>query len=129
MEKLYDKITFNNGASPALNATNLNILSKALDDVDTRLANLITNFTDLLELRTILDTTDYIEKTNVTLGSTQATTIIFESDRINANSAIDPWCSLEGITFDDITTVRGRCTIQVPRQTSATTVNIRIYFK
>ena len=40
MEKLYDRIDFVNEASPALNATNLNLVSKAIDDIDTRVVTL-----------------------------------------------------------------------------------------
>lgn len=36
MEKLYDRIIFDNGTVPALNDTNLNAMSKALDDIDDR---------------------------------------------------------------------------------------------
>lgn len=36
MEKLYDRIIFENGTVPALNDTNLNAMSKALDDIDDR---------------------------------------------------------------------------------------------
>ena len=36
MEKLYERIDFENGTTPALNDTNLNAISKALDDIDDR---------------------------------------------------------------------------------------------
>lgn len=36
MEKLYDRIDFNNNTTPALNETNLNAMSKAIDDIDDR---------------------------------------------------------------------------------------------
>lgn len=36
MEKLYDRIDWNNNTSPALNETNLNLMSKAVDDIDDR---------------------------------------------------------------------------------------------
>jgi len=37
MEKLYDRIDFQNDTTPALNETNLNAMSKAIDDIDNRL--------------------------------------------------------------------------------------------
>lgn len=37
MEKLYDRIDFHNKTAPALNETNLNAISKAIDDIDNRL--------------------------------------------------------------------------------------------
>lgn len=37
MEKLYDRIDFHNNAAPALNESNLNAISKAIDDIDNRL--------------------------------------------------------------------------------------------
>ena len=36
MEKLYDRIDWHNNTSPALNETNLNLMSKAVDDIDDR---------------------------------------------------------------------------------------------
>lgn len=40
MDKLYDKIVFHNETSPALNETNLNAMSKAIDDIDDRVIDL-----------------------------------------------------------------------------------------
>lgn len=40
MNKLYDKITFHNETTPALNETNLNAMSKAIDDIDDRVIDL-----------------------------------------------------------------------------------------
>ena len=40
MEKLYNKIDFVNNTTPALNATNLNRMSKGLDDLDNRVIDL-----------------------------------------------------------------------------------------
>lgn len=40
MNKLYDKITFHNETTPALNETNLNAMSKAIDDIDDRVIEL-----------------------------------------------------------------------------------------
>lgn len=40
MDKLYDKIVFHNETSPALNETNLNAMSKAIDDIDDRVVEL-----------------------------------------------------------------------------------------
>lgn len=37
MEKLYDRIIWHNGTTPAINETNLNKMSKALDDIDDRM--------------------------------------------------------------------------------------------
>ena len=36
MNKLYDRIDWNNNTTPALNETNLNLMSKAVDDIDDR---------------------------------------------------------------------------------------------
>lgn len=40
MEKLYDRIDWNNNTSPALNDTNLNLMSKAIDDIDDRVVDI-----------------------------------------------------------------------------------------
>lgn len=52
MQKLYDRIYWKNNSVPALNESNLNAMSKALDEVDTRLTELavgITNIDDSVE--------------------------------------------------------------------------------
>lgn len=46
MNKLYDLITFHNDTTPALNETNLNAMSQAIDDIDDRVIEL---GTDVLE--------------------------------------------------------------------------------
>lgn len=46
MNKLYDRIFFENDTTPALNETNLNAISKAIDDIDDRVVEL---GTDVLE--------------------------------------------------------------------------------
>lgn len=40
MEKLYNRIDFHNGTTPALNESNLNSMSKAIDDLDNRVIKL-----------------------------------------------------------------------------------------
>ena len=40
MEKLYDRIDFHNNTTPALNESNLNAMSKAIDDIDDRVVSL-----------------------------------------------------------------------------------------
>ena len=40
MEKLYERIDWHNDTTPALNETNLNLLSKAVDDIDDRVVEL-----------------------------------------------------------------------------------------
>lgn len=40
MEKLYDRIDFTNNTTPALNDTNMNAMSKAIDDIDDRVIDI-----------------------------------------------------------------------------------------
>lgn len=40
MEKLYNRIDFVNGQTPALNDSNLNAISKAIDDIDNRVCDI-----------------------------------------------------------------------------------------
>lgn len=47
MEKLYNKIDFVNNTTPALNATNLNRMSKGLDDLDNRVIDLAADIMDV----------------------------------------------------------------------------------
>lgn len=40
MEKLYDRINWHNNTTPAINETNLNLMSKAVDDIDDRVIDI-----------------------------------------------------------------------------------------
>ena len=40
MEKLYDRIEWHNNTTPAINETNLNLMSKAIDDIDDRVIDI-----------------------------------------------------------------------------------------
>lgn len=48
MEKLYERQIFKNNDIPAINETNLNILTKALDDVDTRVTQIATDVVETI---------------------------------------------------------------------------------
>lgn len=60
MNKLYDRIDWNNNTTPALNESNLNAMSKAIDDIDDRVieiaADVITTVPELEELAEKLET-------------------------------------------------------------------------
>lgn len=62
MQKVYDRIDFSNNAAPALNETNLNAMSKGLDDLDNRVLELANGVLEVLpQLRSYLDnSTDLI---------------------------------------------------------------------
>ena len=48
MEKLYERIDWHNDTTPALNQTNLNLMSKAIDDIDDRVVGLAGNITEVV---------------------------------------------------------------------------------
>lgn len=48
MEKLYERIDWHNDTTPALNQTNLNLMSKAIDDIDDRVVDLAGNITEVV---------------------------------------------------------------------------------
>lgn len=57
MNKAYDRIYFHNGTTPALNESNLNAMSKGIDDIDTRVVELAGNI-----LETIPQIQAYLEQ-------------------------------------------------------------------
>lgn len=65
MEKLYDRIDFVNDNVPALNASNMNAMSKAIDDIDNRLCEIIPA-DDYVEL-----TQDAIEASNKAIEASE----------------------------------------------------------
>lgn len=63
MEKLYDRIYWHNNTTPAINETNLNSMSKAIDDIDDRVVDLAADIMvavpeiqeDITELQGLID--------------------------------------------------------------------------
>ena len=56
MNKLYDRIDWNNNTTPALNETNLNAMSKAIDDIDDRVIEIAADVTTTIpELEEMVD--------------------------------------------------------------------------
>lgn len=61
MEKLYNRIDFKNGTTPALNDTNLNAMSKAIDDIDNRVCEIASDvITSIPTIETALVETERI---------------------------------------------------------------------
>jgi hypothetical protein len=117
MEKLYDRIDWNNNTTPALNETNLNAMSKAIDDIDDRVIGIagdvlvvvpeiLDKYADIEALATNppyigqnghwwtwdTDTNQYVDSgvdagVSVTVGST--TTLPAGSDATVTNSGTD----------------------------------------
>jgi len=56
MNKLYERIDFENGTTPALNDTNLNAMSKAIDDIDDRVIEVSGSVTEVIpEIQELLE--------------------------------------------------------------------------
>lgn len=59
MEKLYNRIIFVNDSAPALNETNLNKMSKALDDIDDRVIDLASDI--MIEIPQVIEDIEHIQ--------------------------------------------------------------------
>ena len=82
-----------------------------------------------------VDGSAYMEQ-SVTLSTSDATIVTFTNDIIQTTSLIEFACSKWGIVPDDIVIdlrpypfTEGVCTITLPKQSNAETVNIRIYVR
>lgn len=129
MEKLFDRIIFSNNDYPSINSNNLNIITKAIDDIDNRLVSVANNIADMAGLKRSLELADYVEKANVALSTSGTKSVTFTDSRINATSAVEPWCSDDTVTYESVTATNGSCTLVVSKQSTAKTVTLRIYFK
>lgn len=69
MEKLYNRIDFHNGKTPALNEANLNAMSKGIDDIDTRVCNIASDIiTSIPTIETALVETERLAEEIETLA-------------------------------------------------------------
>lgn len=69
MNKLYDKIIWNNNTTPALNETNLNKMSKAIDDIDDRVVELAADvFVSIPQIQAYLDQAEDLYEAMVLLS-------------------------------------------------------------
>lgn len=70
----------------------------------------------------------FFEK-QVTLSTSDVTTVTFYSSEFKSSSVIEYECSKWGLIPDDIECVAGSCTVTMPKVTTAETVTIRIYVR
>lgn len=69
MEKLYNRIDFHNGTTPALNDSNLNAMSKAIDDIDNRVRDIASDvITSIPTIETALVETERLAEEIETLA-------------------------------------------------------------
>ena len=69
MNKLYDKIIWNNNTTPALNDANLNKMSKAIDDIDDRVVELAADiFVNIPQIQAYLDQAEDLYEAMVLLS-------------------------------------------------------------
>lgn len=70
MNKLYDRIDWNNNTTPALNETNLNAMSKAIDDIDDRVIEIAGDVTTVIpELEDMMEEVETLSKNPPYIGA------------------------------------------------------------
>lgn len=62
MNKLYDRIYWENDKAPALNESNLNSMSKAIDDIDDRVIEVANMIGEGIEVATMEEARAYLEE-------------------------------------------------------------------
>ena len=77
---------------------------------------------------TTIDGTVYMEQTQ-TLSTSGTTTFTFSNSAITANSLIDPFVSIFGVSPSSITVSAGSCVIVFPAYSSAASLKCRIYIR
>ena len=77
---------------------------------------------------TEIDGTKYMEQTK-TLSTSADVTYTFTNAAITANSVIEPYCDIFGVSPSSITVSAGSCAIVIPKQSSAVSCKVRIYIK
>ena len=70
----------------------------------------------------------YLEQTATTSTST-TTVYTFSDNRILANSVVDVYADIFGVTPSAVTVSAGSCTVTFPAQSSAQSMTCRIYIK
>lgn len=75
-----------------------------------------------------IDGTKYMEQTK-TLSTSADVTYTFTNAAITADSAIDPYCDIFGVSPSSITVSAGSCAIVIPQHSSAVSCKVRIYIK
>ena len=70
LPKLFQRIIWHNGTTPAINETNLNAMSKALDDIDDRLISLAGNvLEDVPQIKEILEDVETLSENPPYIGT------------------------------------------------------------
>lgn len=77
---------------------------------------------------TEINGTKYMEQTK-TLSTSADTTYTFTNAAITADSVIEPYCSIFGVSPSGITVSAGSCAIVIPKHSSAVSCKVRIYIK
>lgn len=73
-----------------------------------------------------VDGSAYLENNNVTLSTSQATTVTFTNAIITDGKTLTLETSLWALVPDDMVTTAGVCTITLPKWSSATTIGVRL---
>ena len=77
---------------------------------------------------TEINGTKYMEQTK-TLSTSADVTYTFTNAAIKADSVIEPYCSIFGVSPSSITVSAGSCSIVIPKHSSAVSCKVRIYIK
>lgn len=77
---------------------------------------------------TEIDGTKYMEQTQ-TLSTSADVTYTFTNVAITADSVIEPYCDIFGVTPKSISVSAGSCAIVIPQYSSAVSCKVRIYIR
>lgn len=67
--------------------------------------------------------------TDVTLSTSNEVTTTFTNSAITTDSAIDVYTSNPNLTYKTMSITTGTCTITFDKQSSASTISVKIYIK
>lgn len=118
MEKAFSNFTWENYPSLAtpLSQQNLNKINTAVNEIDNRVI-IINNALPVEVIRN-----------NVTLSTSQSTTVEITDEVITTNSSIFVWTSAN-IDYDSMLIETGKCTLVFDKQDTALTINIKLDVK
>lgn len=71
----------------------------------------------------------YLEENNITLSTSQPTTVTFTDSNILASSMVDAYTSVDGLDYSSMSITAGSCIIIYPEQETAITVDVKIWVR
>lgn len=112
MDKAFTNFEWKNfpNTTTPINATNLNKINNAIDTIDDR----------VIALQKVEISQD------VTLSTSQTTTVTFTNSAIKADSTIECFTTNNEMEYESMTTSNGSCVIVLPKYSSEESISIKI---